>query len=787
MRLRIAVFAVVTLLAVVASTLISVLRMEGPASAEQIPNGLQAASAAPSCLAIKQNFPSSESGTYWLLTSTLAVPRRFYCDMTTDGGGWVLVGRGREGWTFHSQGQGTPSDLVEQPDGIEAFTPVALSSDTINGLLDGGSVKDLADGVRLRRAADPDGLSWQEFRWRFADLTAWSWAFGGGMRLDETTIDGKVFKGGNTSDSMDASVEDRPNDLLGVDDERRIFTYPWKPHQSKMGFAMGVVEGGSNAPSSYWWTLADEGHPVAFTQVWLRPRVERVAKGPIPAEGLAAESAIPVLSTTSDALPVGVAGVDHTREQFTEAWNVPVLALRQVGDSMFVGGRFTDIVTPDSVAEPQRFLAKLDIGSGAWDPTFRPVIDGRVWDIEPVGDDRLLIAGDFTTVNGQSGMAGLAMLFADTGATDPSFSGSVTRDGDPLPAAVRDIDIADGWVYAVGNFTGVRGSAGAEASPGAETVFTAQRAARFALDTGAPDRRWSPELSATGMAIDVAGDGTRAYIGGTFDAVNADSRFGSFAIVDTETGALMDGAAPFLPVDTGDKPLTQRQDVLEVGTNVVIGGSQHDIQMYQRDAMQLLRSHITRIGGDLQALATVGGLVYASCHCANYLIADATSYPDPSGFSRIDPISLIGAFTPGDLSYVQIWQPTLSTKGGDGPWALTGDSNGCLWAGGDLSGSGKNWLGNVARFCPIDTSPPEAPNSLTGTVAATRVELSFVAPAEPDLRFWVYRRDRVIAVTTKPEFTDRPGPGKHTYWVRAVDPAGNRSATPKSVTVEVGA
>ena len=59
---------------------------------------------------------------------------------------------------------------------------------------------------------------------------------------------------------------------------------------------------------------------------------------------------------------------------------------------MFVGGRFTDIVTPDSVAEPQRFLAKFDIGSGAWDPTFRPVIDGRVWEIEPVGDDRLLIS-----------------------------------------------------------------------------------------------------------------------------------------------------------------------------------------------------------------------------------------------------------------------------------------------------------------------------------------------------------------------------------------------------------
>ncbi|HEY1740331.1 MAG TPA: fibrinogen-like YCDxxxxGGGW domain-containing protein, partial [Acidimicrobiia bacterium] len=71
--------------------------------------GLSSADAAPSCWAIKQSFPSSASGIYWLQTVALVAPQQFYCDMTTDGGGWVLIGRGRTGWTFHETGQGTPA------------------------------------------------------------------------------------------------------------------------------------------------------------------------------------------------------------------------------------------------------------------------------------------------------------------------------------------------------------------------------------------------------------------------------------------------------------------------------------------------------------------------------------------------------------------------------------------------------------------------------------------------------------------------------------------------------
>ena len=56
---------------------------------------------------IKQNNPRSSDGTYWLQTATMDAPGQFFCDQTTDGGGWVMIGRGREGWETWSQGRET--------------------------------------------------------------------------------------------------------------------------------------------------------------------------------------------------------------------------------------------------------------------------------------------------------------------------------------------------------------------------------------------------------------------------------------------------------------------------------------------------------------------------------------------------------------------------------------------------------------------------------------------------------------------------------------------------------
>ncbi|MEM1334415.1 MAG: fibrinogen-like YCDxxxxGGGW domain-containing protein, partial [Actinomycetota bacterium] len=139
-------------------------------------DGTTPADAAASCWEIKQNHPNSTDGLYWLRTELLERPEQYHCDMTTDGGGWVLIARGREGWTFRDYGQSTPQAIRETVDGPGAFSPGALGTETIDGLLGGGDVRDLPDGVRLRRALDKTGTTWQEVRWRFLDLTSWSWA-----------------------------------------------------------------------------------------------------------------------------------------------------------------------------------------------------------------------------------------------------------------------------------------------------------------------------------------------------------------------------------------------------------------------------------------------------------------------------------------------------------------------------------------------------------------------------------------------------------------------------------
>ena len=129
------------------------------------PRRLSPADAGPSCYAIKQSFPTSPDGIYWLATPQLMAPQQFRCDMTTDGGGWVLVGRGRQGWWFDTAGQGSATALRNTATGTAAFAPASLSSATIDGLLAGGNVDGLVDGIRVRRAADAAGTNWQEVRY----------------------------------------------------------------------------------------------------------------------------------------------------------------------------------------------------------------------------------------------------------------------------------------------------------------------------------------------------------------------------------------------------------------------------------------------------------------------------------------------------------------------------------------------------------------------------------------------------------------------------------------------
>ncbi len=745
-----------------------------PPPADTVHQGLSALDAAPSCFAIKHSFPSSADGVYWLDTPQLQAPQQFYCDMTTDGGGWVLIGRGRQGWQFNSAGQGSPATLRNTIGGTAAFTPAVLSTDTINGLVAGGNIAGLPDGIRIRRAADMTGTTWQDVRYHVHDESRWSWGFGGGVVLDSADFDGVNYPLPN-SNAVAASTAD-----LAIDDGMfRIFTWPWFDHNSQAGFAYGSSVAGSSASTAYLWTAAGENFAIPFAQVWIRPEFGDANAGfaAIPDTGLAAVTQPALVANVAQAMPWGVTGLLKTADP-DPANDSPIFTLAQIGNTIYVGGKFQN-VQKGSGGSPtaQSYLAAFDMATGNWISSFRPILDGLVFDLKAAPNGNLLVAGNFTNIGGAANSAGLSEIDPVSGAVISGWKAPVV--GKKFAGTrpwVRALDIHGNTLYVVGSFTSIRGG------PSLNTV-TAGGVARVSLTDGTPDPSWKATVNAIPMDIKASADGARVTIVGRFSTVNSTPAL-ALAVLDPTTAQVVPGLGGYVPND----PVVANdymQTALDLPQSLVIGGSQHSIQQYRRTDLALERAHTTRYGGDFQALTLLDGTLYASCHCGNWLYSDNNVFPIDHAYSRVAPVSWAMAIDPNSFDVNESFEPqiNMSTQY-EGPWDLLGDTQHCLWVAGDLVSTWTaKWLGGFARFCPRDATAPSTPSAFAVKTSGATSTLSWKASTDnsgTNPTYEVLRDDRVIATQSTRSFIV---PGAGHYFVRAIDTSANRSATTPVIIV----
>jgi malectin (di-glucose binding ER protein)/beta-propeller uncharacterized protein DUF5122 len=199
-----------------------------------------------------------------------------------------------------------------------------------------------------------------------------------------------------------------------------------------------------------------------------------------------------------------------------------VNAYVQIGNRMFVGGTFTEVWEPNQPIIAQPYLFAFDATTGAIDTGFTPVFNKGVEALEAAPDGNLLVAGRFTTVNGQT-WKGIVKLDATTGQRVTTFTGKLN-----VGAAVYDIGLRNGHLYAAGAFTKISGA-------------TRSRLASLDPMTGAADPNL--DLPFTGLHnggqgrinhMDVSPDGNTLVAIGNFTTVAGQPRE-QIALVDLST------------------------------------------------------------------------------------------------------------------------------------------------------------------------------------------------------------------------------------------------------------
>jgi trimeric autotransporter adhesin len=455
----------------------------GVVHADVVYDGSSPAQAAASCWEAKQVAPNSASGAYWLLTPALQAPQQFYCDQETDGGGWVLVGKGRQGWQEYYNGQGNAATLLNPPTPRTPsyFNTVQLPASTVDDLLDHRNVRDLNDGIRLLRARNSTGTEWQEVRMRLSTRDRFVWTFGAIHPMQNYGFDGSSTNGGRTNN-------------FGTDSAFNRVTFSELQNQNwTMGFAYGTsATGGSTAADNFLYSALSNGSSARpYTEVYLRPRLTQADLNwtAIPDTGTAKFEQRAMASTYAAR---GEWGVTGNLNGSNAERNQEVQDFIQIGNRMFVAGNFRYVQRGSSTTTRvnQSALAAFDVNTGAYISTFTPQFDNQVKGVAKLPNGKLIAVGDFSTVNGTTA-TGTVVLDPITGAIDPSWRVDIENRLSSGVRTVTTVDVHGDFVYIAGGFTHVG------ASPTSTKVY-ARAAARIQWVNGNAGRFVEPSVQRDG-------------------------------------------------------------------------------------------------------------------------------------------------------------------------------------------------------------------------------------------------------------------------------------------------
>lgn len=746
-----------------------------PASAAAINrDGLTAATATASCWDLKQNNPASTNGTYWLLTPAMDAPAPFYCDQSTDGGGWVLIGKGREGWKDNNNGIGTKSVLQSAGLSPMSGATTQYSATVVENLLNGARPDALADGIRLKRAKNVDGTAWQEARFNTNKEDRWVWTFGAEHAVAWYSFDGVRGTGGLTSNFGSDSAYNRINTNTLTD----------KTQNYTQGFSYGTSVAGTNAAATYLWSATNGGGSARpYTEMYLRPHISSTDPGftRIADVGTGIKTNVPVAASLALESPWGVANpvLPQKREG-----DVEVQAFVQSGTTMYVGGNFTSVqrtatsTGTDKVA--QSFLAAFNVNTGEFIPGFAPKLDGSVMTLAVLPNGNLVAGGMFANVNGAPASA-LVALDPLTGATATGWSVTLEDRVTGGVLRVSDLAVSGNWLYLGGSFTHLT-----SATHPTTTVY-AQNAARVSITDATPDGTWNPDFDGSVVAIAPNADGSRLYAAGYFGH--------SGTAVATRAAAIQGVAGAPLATPAWNPVWSNsnnyQQTISATGNRVWVGGSQHSLFSFDASTFSRLSGNIGKNNGDFQTMApSRTGILYAGSHGTNWNYSNAYTWPGiGTGWTEADSFDFIGAWDAGTGQIVPSFTPTLDSRSGQGACASIVDSNGTLWAGGDLTAAAtktslRKWAGGMARFPQTDATAPTKPGPLSQSPAtATTVKLSWGASTDNagSVSYQILRDDRVLATTYSTSLTVPLG-GENRFFVRAVDTAGNLSQSTSVLT-----